>query len=114
MVIKGVQLSALSPCFRYRTSTPRVLGDNILQKGKGTETMKLTDCITDYLNHIRHERNLAATTCLHYQCWLRAYMDWLKANGYPSPTLEDAFTAPVLRRYQYHKAESGRAASNRA
>ena len=69
--------------------------------------MKLSDCIADYLNHIRHERNLAATTCLHYQCWLRAFTDWLAENGYPNAQLEDAFTLPVLRRYQYHKAKAG-------
>ncbi len=68
--------------------------------------MKLADCITDYLNHIRHERNLAKSTCLHYQCWLRHFTDWLDANGYPDANL-DAFSVPVLRRYQYHKAKAG-------
>lgn len=41
--------------------------------------MKLSECIADYLNHIRHERNLAKSTCLHYQCWLRHFTDWLDA-----------------------------------
>lgn len=69
--------------------------------------MKLTDCITDYLNHIRYERGLSKITCLHYQCWLRHFSDWLAESGYPTPNLEDVFTLPVLRRYQYHKAREG-------
>jgi integrase/recombinase XerC len=68
--------------------------------------MKLSDCITDYLNFIRHERNLAKSTCLHYQCWLRHFTDWLDANGHPNADL-DVFSVPVLRRYQYHKAKEG-------
>ncbi len=68
--------------------------------------MKLTDCIADYLNHIRHERNLAKSTCLHYQCWMRHFIDWLETNGYPSADL-DVFSLPVLRRYQYHKTKEG-------
>lgn len=69
--------------------------------------MKLSDCITDYLNHIRHERGLAKSTCLHYQCWLRHFTDWLKANGYPDPALSEVFNLTVLRRYQYHKSKEG-------
>ncbi|HZP82644.1 MAG TPA: site-specific integrase [Chthonomonadaceae bacterium] len=69
--------------------------------------MKLADCITDYLNHIRYERGLSKITCLHYQCWLRHFSDWLAENGYPDPNLEDVFTLPVLRRYQRHKAKDG-------
>jgi len=69
--------------------------------------LKLSDCITDYLGHIKHERGLSKVTCLHYQCWLRHFTDWLTASGYPDADLEDAFTLPVLRRYQYHKAKEG-------
>lgn len=68
--------------------------------------MKLSDCIADYLNNIRYERGLAKTTCLHYQCWLRAFTEWMDANGYPDADLT-AFCTPVLRRYQYDKAKSG-------
>ena len=68
--------------------------------------MKLTDAIADYLGHIRHERGLSKITCLHYQCWLRHFTDWLTDNGYPDADLS-AFTLPVLRRYQYHKSTNG-------
>ncbi len=69
--------------------------------------MKFSDAATDYLGHIRHERGLAKTTCLHYQSWLRAYTAWLASTGYPDASLDDALTLPVLRRYQYHKAKEG-------
>lgn len=68
--------------------------------------MQLHDAITDYLNHIRYERGLAAFTCEHYASWMRAYLRWLADNGYPEPTLT-AFTVPVLRRYQYSKSKEG-------
>src|SRR5579859_6315042 len=68
--------------------------------------MRLADCITDYLNHIRYERGLSKLTCLHYQCWLRHFTEWLNENGYPDADLA-AFSLPVLRRYQYHKSKEG-------
>ena len=69
--------------------------------------MLLSDAIADYLSHIRHERGLSKITCLHYQSWLRHFTDWLQANGYPEPTVEEVYTLPVLRRYQYAKAKTG-------
>lgn len=69
--------------------------------------MLLSDACADYINHLRHERGLSPVTCLHYQSWLRHFAHWLDANGSPTPTLEDVFTLPVLRRYQYHKAKEG-------
>ena len=68
--------------------------------------MRLHECIADYLDHIRHERNLSKTTCLHYQSWLHHFTDWLQANGYPDPDIS-VFSTPVLRRYQYHKSKEG-------
>jgi len=68
--------------------------------------MKLTDCIADYLNHIRHERGLARTTYIGSKCWLKHFTDWLSENGYPDADLT-AFTLPVLRRYQYAKSATG-------
>ena len=69
--------------------------------------MKLSDCISDYLLHIRHERGLAKTTCLHYQCWLRHFSDWLTVNGYPDAEAETVLSLVVLRRYLYVKAKEG-------
>ncbi len=67
--------------------------------------MKFSDAVADYLNHIRFERGLAKTTCLHYQCWLRHFSDWLAEHGYGND-LEAVFTTGILRQYQYSKAKS--------
>lgn len=32
--------------------------------------MKLETAIAEYVEHIRHERRLAKTTCMHYASWL--------------------------------------------
>ena len=68
--------------------------------------MKLSDCIDDYVNYIRHERGLAKTTVRQYASWLRVFTDWLSANGYADPDLS-AFNVTVLRRYQYDRARRG-------
>lgn len=68
--------------------------------------MKLSDCIADYLNHIRHERGLAKATCEGYTSWLHTFSDWLEANGYPDADLS-AFSVSVLRRYQYARSRAG-------
>jgi site-specific recombinase XerD len=71
--------------------------------------MKLSDAVTDYVRHIKHERNLATTTCTHYASGLKGFLRWLAANGYgEDPTLFDVLTVSVLRRYQYEKSRTGR------
>ena len=69
--------------------------------------MQFPDVASDYLNHIRHEKNLAASTCLHYQCWLRHYSNWIEENRYESMSLDVVFTVTVLRRYMYAKSREG-------
>jgi integrase/recombinase XerC len=69
--------------------------------------MRLQEAIAGYVEHIRHERNLAATTCKHYASWLHGFTDWLSANGYPADPDLDTFNALTLRRYQLDKAKQG-------
>ena len=55
----------------------------------------------DYLAFIEHERGVAQSTVYGYRSWIRHFLKWLDANGYPEATL-DAFTTPVLRRYLHY------------
>src|SRR5437899_852837 len=98
--VRGTYSNALRP--ECHTLTLSLLRDST----HGGTALKLSDCIADYLNHIRHERGHAKTTCLHYQCWLRAFTRWLEENGYPDADVS-VLSLPVLRRYQYAKAKTG-------
>ena len=69
--------------------------------------MELKTAIAEYVDHIRHERRLAKTTCLHYQSWLRGFLLWLDANGYGDDPALDTFNSLTLRRFQLDKAKEG-------
>jgi site-specific recombinase XerD len=67
----------------------------------------LSDACADYVSHITHERRLArSTTVTGYASYLRQFLRWMEANGYPEPTLNDLST-PVLRRYLYYLSGEG-------
>lgn len=68
--------------------------------------MQLTDCITDYLRFILHERGLSKNTHKGYQAMSRHYLHWLAENGHPEPTT-DALTVTLLRRYLYYLSGKG-------
>lgn len=61
----------------------------------------LTIAAQAYLDHIRVERGLAASTVYCYASWLHHFEKWLAEAGYPDPAL-DAFTTVVLTRYLHH------------
>jgi len=68
--------------------------------------MLFQEAVQDYINCITHERRLARkTTVTGYANHLHHLSVWLKANGYPEPTLDD-FNVTTLRRFLY--ALSGR------
>ena len=69
--------------------------------------MLLKDAMAGYLEPIRHERNPAHSTCLHYPSWRRAFLRWLTENGYTDDSRLDVFNSQVLRRYQMDKAKAG-------
>jgi site-specific recombinase XerD len=66
--------------------------------------MHLNDAIADYLRYAKIERNLTPKTMEPYQSWLRHYHNWLQANGYAQPTLQD-FNALTLRQFYYYCRE---------
>ena len=68
--------------------------------------MQLTDCITDYLRFIRHERGLSENTHRGYQAQLRHFTRWLVENGHPQPTT-DCLTVPLCRRFLYYLSGKG-------
>jgi site-specific recombinase XerD len=44
--------------------------------------MTLSDCLTDCLRYILHERGLSRNTHKGYQAQLRHFARWLVENGY--------------------------------
>ena len=68
--------------------------------------MQLTDCITDYLRFILHERGLSKNTHTGYQSKLRHLHRWLTENGYPAPTT-DCLTVTLCRRFLYYLSGKG-------
>jgi len=69
-------------------------------------THLLKDVLSDYQRHMALERGLSRKTRFGNASWVRRYIRWLEANGYPDPTT-DEFNLPVLRRYIQHLAEKG-------
>src|SRR5690349_2959232 len=65
------------------------------------------DAVRQYLLFIKHERGLSRETCMNSSSWLNTYRKWLVENGYPSATLEDAYSEQVLRRYLYYQSQRG-------
>lgn len=47
--------------------------------------MLLSDCIENYLRHIRLERGYTQKTVKGYPAWLHTLHTWMVANGYPIP-----------------------------
>lgn len=60
--------------------------------------MQFSQAIEAYIAYIKFQRGLSRNTVSGYQAWLRNFEAWLKANGYPAPTVSD-FTTPVLLRF---------------
>jgi len=68
--------------------------------------VKLIESIEDYLRYLQHEQGAAKTTYKSYHAYLLHFYQWLQANGYPDPTL-DEFTGATIRRYFYHVSNKG-------
>lgn len=73
-----------------------------------SESLQFASVREDYLNHIRHERNLSENTYYSYKSHLQRLESWLGTNGHPSPVLfREGFTTQCLRKYLYYLSESG-------
>ncbi len=63
--------------------------------------MNLYDAFNDWLLHITHEKGMSRTSRTTYATHVRRFLRWLEEDGgYPGAPL-DAFTTPVLRRFNY-------------
>ena len=68
---------------------------------------RLEDAKTDYLQFLKHEQGVTATTYRTYQARLNAFLRWMQSEaGYKEPTVAD-YTTAVLRRFQYHLSNKG-------
>lgn len=94
----GIRNAATSgPNLREETGSNRV----------ETSSLCLVQAINGFHDYIRLERRLAKTTVSGYNSWIKVFVQWLRNNGYPSPTLS-TFNPMVLKRYLQYQSEQGK------